>query len=273
MKHSSNSRLKTASNALTLVPLCVALIGFSQSAQASWWEQGASLLKEVQQAQSEPTTPSASASKTSVSSLTNGLSTEEIQKAFKEALTKGSETVVNKLSLKDGFNKDANIHIPLPKSLKTVQDTLNQFGMGDLMNDVELKINRAAEAATPEAKALFLKSIQEMSFEDVQKIYQGPEDSATQYLKSKTAASLKTKMSPLIEQSLNEVGAITAYDKAISQYKNLPFVPDVKADLLDHVVTEGMNGMFYYIAQEEAAIRKDPIKQSTSLLKKVFGGL
>ena len=241
----------------------IALSSLSLTAQASWWEQATELLKDV---------PAVSeAIKSPTTALPTSLSVEDMQKAFKEALTKGSETVVSKLSLKDGFNADPKIHIPLPSSLKTVQSTLNQFGMGSYMDDVELKINRAAEAATPQAKALFLQAIQEMSFDDVKKIYDGPEDSATQYLKSKTAPSLKTKMAPIVENSLNEVGAISAYDKAISKYKDLPFVPDVKADLLDHVIEQGMQGMFYYIAQEEASIRKDPVKQSTELLKKVFG--
>ncbi|BCN92229.1 hypothetical protein THMIRHAM_00140 [Thiomicrorhabdus immobilis] len=247
------------------LPLFLALNAFSFQSQAGWLDQGADLLKSFQESQSSSTNT------TSNSALPKDLSTEEIQKAFKQALTQGSETVVNKLSLKDGFNADPKIHIPLPDSLKTVQSTLNQFGMGKYMDDVETKLNRAAEAATPQAKALFLDAIKEMSFDDVKKIYEGPKDSATQYLKSKTAPSLKAKMAPIVENSLNEVGAISAYDKAISKYKNLPFVPDVKTDLLEHVVDEGMNGMFYYIAQEEAAIRKDPIKQSTELLKKVFG--
>jgi hypothetical protein len=241
----------------------VSLSSFSLNAQASWWEQASDLLKDI---------PVVSeATKTPTTALPTNLSVDEMQKAFKEALTKGSETVVSKLSLKDGFNADPKIHIPLPSSLKTVQSTLNQFGMGRYMDDVELKINRAAEAATPQAKTLFLQAIKEMTFDDVKKIYKGPQDSATQYLKSKTESSLKTKMTPIVENSLNEVGAITAYDKAISKYKDLPFVPDVKADLLDHVVEQAMQGMFYYVAQEEASIRKDPVKQSTELLKKVFG--
>lgn len=257
------------SKSTLIAPILISFSGFiglsslSLSAQASWWEQASDLLKDI---------PAVSeVSKTPTTTLPNNLSVDDLQKAFKEALSKGSETVVSKLSLKDGFNADPKIHIPLPSSLKTVQSTLNQFGMGSYMDDVELKINRAAEAATPEAKALFLQAIQEMSFDDVKKIYNGPEDSATQYLKSKTAPSLKTKMAPIVENSLNEVGAISAYDKAISKYKDLPFVPDVKADLLDHVIEQGMEGMFYYIAQEEASIRKDPVKQSTELLKKVFG--
>ncbi|WP_051145082.1 DUF4197 domain-containing protein [Thiomicrorhabdus sp. Kp2] len=246
--------------------LCVTLTGLATHTQASWFDQGAELFKSIQESTSDSKTDS-----NTNSVIPSSLSTEEIQKAFKEALSKGSETVVNQLGVKDGFNADPKIHIPLPDSLKTVQSTLSQFGMGKYMDDVETKLNRAAEAATPEAKALFLQAIKDMSFDDVKKIYEGPKDSATQYLKSKTSPGIKEKMAPIVENSLNEVGAIKAYDTAISKYKDLPFVPDVKADLLDHVVTEGMNGMFYYIAQEEAAIRKDPVKQTTELLKKVFG--
>lgn len=251
---------------LITTPIVITLSSLSLSAHSNWWEQGAELLKGIQETQS-----TSSSDAKSIPGLPTNLSSEEIQKAFKEALTKGSETVVSKLSVKDGFNADPKIHIPLPSSLKTVQSTLSQFGMGKYMDDVETKLNRAAEAATPQAKALFLDAIKDMSFDDVKKIYEGPKDSATQYLKSKTSPGIKAKMAPIVEKSLNEVGAVTAYDKAISKYKDLPFVPNVKADLLEHVVNEGMNGMFYYIAQEEAAIRKDPIKQSTELLKKVFG--
>ena len=235
----------------------------STLAYSSWWDKGADLLKEVQEKAPE-TLPSSS-------SNVSALSSEDLQKAFKEALTQGSETVVNQLSLKDGFNSDKAIHIPLPKSLKTAKSMLDKVGMGSLMDDLELKLNRAAEAATPEAKALFVNAVKDMSFEDVQKIYSGPQDSATQYLRSKTGADLQEKMRPIIETSLNSVGAVSAYDKAISEYKDLPFVPNVKADLLKHVTEKGMDGMFFYLAKEEAAIRENPVKQTTEILKKVFG--
>lgn len=258
-------KTKTSMQTLVLISSITLFGSLSTAAQANWWEQGAELLKSYQESQTDSTKTESS------SPLTQGLSTEEMEKAFKQALTKGSEAVVSRLSVKDGFNADPNIHIPLPSSLKTVQSTLDRFGMGSYMNDVETKLNRAAEAATPQAKALFLDAIKNMTFEDVKKIYEGPQDSATQYLKQKTSPAIKQKMAPIVENTLNEVGAIQAYDKAIDKYKDLPFVPNVKADLLDHVVNEGMNGMFYYIAEEEAAIRKDPLKQSTELLKKVFG--
>jgi len=251
---------------LLLFPLS---ISFSTITFASWFDQGAELLKQTQEKTEIPNhflLPSLPNQ-----NIKTDLSVDEIQKAFKEALSTGAETVVNQLSLKDGFNNDSKIHIPLPDSLKTVQSTLKQIGMPNLMDDLETKLNRAAEAATPQAKALFLNAIKEINFKDIQAIYSGPKDSATQYLKTKTSDDLKAKMVPIIEQSLDKVGAINAYDKAIANYKNLPFVPDVKTNLLDHVVQKGMDGMFFYLAQEEASIRKDPVKQSTELLKKVFG--
>jgi hypothetical protein len=82
---------------------------------------------------------------------------------------------------------------------------------------------------------------------------------------------LKKEMQPIVENTLSQVGAIQAYDKVIGQYKTLPFVPDVKTNLTEHVIQKGVEGIFYYIAKEEASIRKNPAKQTTTLLKKVFG--
>lgn len=240
-------------------------------AQANWFEKGAELFKEVESTVKESTSGSTTSSNPTSMSNLSSFSTEDLQKAFKQALSQGTETIVNQLGVKDGFNKDPDVHIPLPKSLKKAQSTLDQFGMGKYMSDLETKLNRAAEAATPEAKALFINAIKDMSFEDVQRIYSGSDDSATQYLKEKTSPQLKDKMAPIIDRTLDEVGALKAYDTAISKYKKLPFVPDVKADLHNHVISKGLDGMFHYIAQEEADIRKDPVKQTTELLKKVFG--
>lgn len=199
-------------------------------------------------------------------------STSEIGNAFKNALSIGTKNVVGQLGAKDGFNADPSIHIPLPGELQTVKTMLARVGMSQSVDDLELRLNRAAEAATPKAKALFLQAIKEMTFEDVRKIYAGPEDSATRYFQSKMTPALKREMQPIVEKSLSQVGAIQSYDAVMGQYKALPFVPDVKANLTDHVLQKGMDGIFYYIAKEEAAIRRDPAKQTTALLKKVFGG-
>ncbi len=200
-----------------------------------------------------------------------GLNLEDISSAFKEALTKGSSNVVSQLGKADGFNADEAIHIPLPKSLKKVRKVLKKVGMSDMVNDLETKLNRAAEAATPIAKDLFIQSIKDMTFEDVKKIYSGANDSATQYFKQKMSGSLSEKMNPIVEKSLLEVGAVKALNAVMEKYGDIPFVKSVKPDLTGHVVQKGMDGIFYYLAKQEAEIRKNPIKQTTNLLKKVFG--
>ncbi|NOX43405.1 MAG: DUF4197 domain-containing protein [Gammaproteobacteria bacterium] len=199
------------------------------------------------------------------------LNIDEIDGAFKGALRIASENVVKKLGSADGFNNDAAVHIPLPKELNTVKKALAKIGMSDMVDDLELKLNRAAEAATPKAKELFLQSITEMTFEDVNSIYKGPEDSATKYFQEKMSTPLNDAMHPIVKDSLSKVGAIQAFDKVMGRYQALPFVPDVKTSLAEHVVQKGMDGIFYYIAKEESAIRNDPAKQTTDLLKKVFG--
>ncbi|WP_236892693.1 DUF4197 domain-containing protein [Desulfoluna limicola] len=195
----------------------------------------------------------------------------EIGDAFKEALRMGTEQVVSQLGAVDGFNGDPTIHIPLPEELKTIKRMLANIGMSHLVDDLELKLNRAAESATPKAKKLFMQAITEMTFEDVKAIYDGPDNSATVYFQGKMTLPLKKEMEPIVEETLSQVGAINAYDNVMEQYKTLPFVPDVKADLTEYVLDKGIEGIFYYIAKEEAEIRKNPVKHTTDLLKKVFG--
>jgi len=132
-------------------------------------------------------------------------------------------------------------------------------------------LNRAAESAAPKAKDLFLQAFTEMTFADIKNIYEGPEDSATKYFQSEMSLPLKKEMRPIVIKTLSQVGALQAYDKVIGKYKTLPFVPDVQADLEEHVLQKGLAGIFYYLAKEEAAIRNNPAKQTTTLLKKVFG--
>ncbi len=199
------------------------------------------------------------------------LSTGDIASGLKEALRIGSERVVGTLGASDGFNKSADVHIPLPETLRNVQSMLNRVGMGALGNDLELRLNRAAEAAVPKAKTLFGNAITAMTIDDAKKILNGPRDSATQYFKSKMSSPLAGEMKPIVDQQLSEVGAIASYDRMIGQYKSLPFVPDAKANLTDYVLDKAIGGVFLYLGREEAAIRENPAKRTTELLKKVFG--
>ena len=198
-------------------------------------------------------------------------SSSEIASGLKDALRVGTETVVNQLGQLDGFNADPAIHIPLPDSLNQVKSALSTIGMSSMMDDLELKLNRAAETATPPAKKLFWDAISAMTLDDVQGIYNGPDDSATRYFQDKMSGPLAVEMQPIVEDALNQVGAIQSYDAVMGQYASLPFVPDVKADLNTYVVDKGMEGIFHYVAKEEAAIRNDPVKRTTDILQKVFG--
>ncbi len=221
--------------------------------QADWFSTGKDLLESF-------------GSSDAGSSLSEG----EIGSGLKEALTVSTVAVVSRLGTVGGFNDDPAIHIPLPGSLKNVQKTLNSLGMGGMLDDLELRLNRAAELATPKAKKLFLDAITDMTLEDVRGILNGPDDAATRYFQRKMTPGLIKEMRPIVDDSLAEAGAVKAYDKTMGQYNNLPFVPDAKANLTDYVLEKGTDGIFHYIAEEEAAIRNNPAKRTTELLQKVF---
>ncbi|MBN2646831.1 MAG: DUF4197 domain-containing protein [Thiotrichales bacterium] len=245
----------------TLLPLCALSLSCALpvNSQANWFEKGLELYQQNSQASS----PTSSASSSQFSSA-------ELEQAFRQALSLGSENVLAKLGLENGFNQDPKVHIRLPESLQSVDRVLKRVGYASLTSDLELKLNRAAEAAAPEAKTLFLETIQQMSFEDVREIYQGGPDSATQFLKSKTADKIRSKMAPIVSEKLQEVGALQLYDQVMAQYMRYPLVPNLSANLQQHVLDKSVDGIFLYLGEEEKAIRENPTKQATELLKRVF---
>lgn len=198
------------------------------------------------------------------------LSTGEITTGLKQALAKGSDVVVSQLGVNGGFNADATVRIPLPTALAKARNFAANVGLDSSFNELETKLNRAAELATPKAKSLFLGAIRQMTVNDAKGILQGPDDAATQYFKGKTSANLAAAMRPIVEDSLSQVGAVNYFNQLMSSYKKIPLAPRVDADLTGHVVEKGMGGIFYYLAAEEKAIRDNPAKRTTELLRKVF---
>ncbi len=243
---------------MTLVFLVMFGTAIAASAATDWLQKGSDALKSLDTGGG------------GTSALGANLPTSDVIAGLKEALTVGSEHVVQQLGQTDGFYADPQIRIPLPEKLATVKSALDKVGMGSFADDLELKLNRAAETASPKARELFLNAISQMTFEDARGILNGPEDAATQYFRKTMSPDLAQAMTPVVDDSLSEVGAVQSYDRMMGKYADLPFVPDVKADLTDHVVNKGMDGIFHYMAVEEAAIRKDPVKRTTDLLKKVF---
>lgn len=200
-----------------------------------------------------------------------GLSTQELTAGLKDALRVGAETVAGQLGAVDGFNTDPAVHIPLPKELQAVRSTLSRIGLAGLADDVELKLNRGAEAAMPQAKKLVMDAIAAMTLDDAKAIFNGPKDAATQYFRRVSGSDLEKTVAPVINSALQDVGAVTAYDQLVGQYSTLPFVPDLKADLTAHATRLTLDGLFLYLAQEEAAIRENPAKRTSEILAKVFG--
>ena len=209
--------------------------------------------------------------KDSFSKPDQDISTEQAGSGLKEALRVGTDTVVGNLGQPGGFDLDPQIHIPLPGQLDKARKILGRLGMDSMLVDLETRLNEAAEIATPKAKQLFMDAINDMTLDDVMAIYKGPDDAATQYFRSKMSAPLALEMKPVVDSSLEDVGALQLYDSVMQQYEEVPFAPKVNLDMSDYVVEKGMDGIFYYLAKEEAAIRNNPAKRTTDLLKSVFG--
>jgi len=250
--------MKRRISTIAALTLGVLFYGAAPALSQSLFEKGKSLFGSVTK---------------SLPSGTTELATDEIAAGLREALKIGTERVVASVGRTDGFNGNPEIHIPLPGTLAKVQSTLKLVGASALADDLELRLNRAAEAAAPKAKAVFWDAIAAMTLDDVKKIYKGPKDAATQYFRGKMTTPLADSMRPVVDSALSDVGAIQAYDAMIGRYKSVPFVPDVKANLTSHVLERALDALFLFLAREEAAIRENPAKRSTALLQKVFGAL
>lgn len=199
------------------------------------------------------------------------LSNETVGQGLKEALKVGTANVVDELGQPGGFFNNPELHIPLPASLDRVQSVLNKVGASSMLDDLELKLNQAAERATPKARDLFWEAISQMTIQDVTSIYNGPEDAATRYFEDKMSVPLASEMKPSVEKTLSQVGAVQSYKQIMDKYNSIPLVPEVKANLTTYTLDKTLEGIFTLLAQEEAAIRNEPAKRTTDLLKTVFG--
>ncbi len=266
--HEGMAAMEKKKYALTAAALSVAVIlscALTGTAQAQF-----NLLKSAKEAAKE-TVGSLGGSFGGSSGGAGALTEAEIGDGLIEALRVGTERAVRQVGTRDGYNLDPDIHIPLPGALTDVQMVLKTMGAAGLADDWELRLNRAAEAAAPEARELFWRAIDEMTVDDARRIYDGPDDAATRYFQDRMTPPLARRMRPVVDRSLAEVGALQSYDNMIGQYKSMPFVPDVTADLTGYVVEKAMFGLFHYVAIEEAAIRTKPAARTTDLLQKVFG--
>ena len=199
------------------------------------------------------------------------LSSDTIINGLRDALTMGSERAINTISLDGGYLNDPQIRVPLPAGLDKLAKPLRQIGMGMQVDQFLKAINRAAERAAPYATNILLKSIKSMSFEDVNMIYQGADDAATQYFRKKSGPKIAALFMPEIDSALNQVGATQYYNELASKAAKLPFVgQQINGDLTSHVTSAALDGLFLKIAAQEKLIRKDPLARTTDLLKTLW---
>lgn len=203
----------------------------------------------------------------------SSLTEQETSDGLKTALNQGVAKAVDMLGAADGFMGNKEVKIPLPDSLKKVEKGMRMVGMGGQADELILKMNRAAEQAVPEAKTLLVNSIKQMSLADAKKILTGPQDAATQYFKKTTSTDMAAKFLPIVQKATENVQLANTYNKYAEMGSKFGVVKKEDANLNQYVTQKALDGVYLMIAKEEAAIRKDPLGQASSLLKKVFGAV
>ena len=226
-------------------------------------------LKDALKSTGNSNATTSTSSGTGVSSLSN----DEASSGLKEALTQGVGKAVGTLGAADGFFGNKEVKIPLPKSLQKIEKGMKLMGMGKQSDELVLKMNRAAEAAVPEAKVLLVDSIKQMTLADAKAILTGPNDAATQYFKRTTSKQMGEKFLPIVTKATENVQLADSYNKYAEMGSKFGVVKKEDANINQYVTNKALDGVYLMIAKEEAAIRIDPLGQASNLLKKVFGSI
>ena len=201
------------------------------------------------------------------------ISQQDSSGALKQALTQGASAAVASLGKPDGFLGNPKVKIPLPENLQKAEKLMRKLGMGKHADELITTMNRAAEAAVPEAKALLLDAVKQMTLQDAKAILTGGDDSVTQYFQRTTSEPLTVKFLPIVRQATERVELAKKYNRYAKQAAKLGLLDKEDASLEAYVTDKALDGLFLMIAEEERAIRKNPLGQASSLLQKVFGAL
>jgi hypothetical protein len=213
------------------------------------------------------------ASEPTTTSSVDALSSTDINAGLKEALTRGAETAVSQLGQKDGFFGNAKLKIPLPPTLQKAEKAMRMLGMGKQADDLVLSMNRAAEAAVPEAKTLLVGAVKQMTLEDAKGILTGGQTSATDFFRSKTEATLTERFAPIVKTHTDKVGLAQQYNQYAGAAAQFNLIDKRQANVEQYVTQQALDGLYTVIGEKEAAIRANPMQAGSDLLKKVFGAV
>ncbi len=212
------------------------------------------------------------------------LSEAEVANGLKEALRVGTDSASAHLGVTDGYYGDDLVKIVLPEEANMIVDNLSKIPGGDkLVEDLILRINRAAEDAAKDAGPVFWKAVQEMTINDAFTVLKGEDDAATQYLKSNTYVELFDLYSPKIKASLDKeiVAGVSTTESwetltgkwnriADNTFAQMAGLKPVHTELPDYLTKQALSGLFIKIAEEEKHIRQDPKARVNDILKRVF---
>ncbi len=203
----------------------------------------------------------------------NDLSQKDATGGLKDALTQGAQIAVKQLGTPGGFSGNPDVKIELPGQLGKVAKKMKQFGMGAQVDELEASMNKAAEAAVPQAQALLVDAVKKMSVDDAKAILSGGKDSATQYLSKTSREQIRVKFLPIVKQATDQVGLAKQYNSFAGQAATLGVLDAKDANIEGYVTEQALNGLFEMIGKQEQTIRQNPAAAATSLAKKVFGTL
>ena len=201
------------------------------------------------------------------------ISNRDAINGLKEALTRGSHAAVARLGVENGFFGNDRVKIPLPPSLRRLEAVMRSIGMDRHADELVLRMNRAAEAAVPEAKTLLADAVKKMSVQDAKGILTGGDDAATQYFKRTTSEPLAKRFRPIVKKAMEKVKLAEKYDEIAASGAKLGLVKEEDAQLEDYVTRKALDGLFVVIAEEEKKVRQDPAGAASAILRKVFGAL
>jgi hypothetical protein len=203
----------------------------------------------------------------------DSVTNQEAASGLKAALEKGAGTAVDLLGRTDGFLGNKAVKIPLPGTLKKYEKLMRSVGMGKYADELILTMNRAAEAAVPEAKTLFVDAIKKMSLKDAKGILTGGQTSGTEYFKRTTSAQLREKFLPVVKSATAKVQLAETYNQYAQKGAQFGLVSKENANLDDYVTQKALDGLFYMVAEEEKKIRRNPLQAGSDIIGKVFGAL
>ena len=201
------------------------------------------------------------------------LSELDATSAVRVALERGALAAVGLLGKTDGFLGNPKVRIPLPGFLNDAAKLLKATGQQRRVDELVTAMNRAAEAAMPEAKTLLVSAVKAMSVDDAVKVIKGGDNSVTQFFGDKTREPLGVKFLPIVTQATEKVSLAAKYNSLASKASSLGLLKKEDANIEQYVSGKALDGLFLMIGEEERKIRKDPVGTGSAILKKVFGSL